>query len=55
MKYIIISDDNSNAVQEEVEALLNDGWELYGNLCMSSTETTEDFTVMYAQTLIKKT
>jgi len=53
MKYVIISDDNPKDVQEEVEALLNDGWELCGSLCLATTETDQDFIVMYAQALTK--
>ena len=54
MKYIIIEDDDTEKIIEKVNKFLANGWELYGNLCMSITESSlSPFKKLFVQAMIK--
>jgi hypothetical protein len=57
MEYIVVEEFDPDAISKRVEELLNDGWELHGNLQFSAYYAKDDETehrTTFVQALTKK-
>lgn len=54
MEYVIIEENEPEEMGKRVEGLLNDGWELHGNLLFVAYDTPQGCMTVYAQALTKK-
>jgi hypothetical protein len=51
MKYHVVLGENIGLLEQKVNARLSEGWELYGNLIIETSQTSSN---VYYQTMVKE-